>query len=350
MDYRLVTEILNAGFRNHNYQVNPKTPTGKVGKNNKKQREFRLQLINKHIEVNKNIVDLAEPLLKKLFADAQNLKFNPVSPNSSKFPSYSFTLDNQEYDIVIARGANKGENFEVIATKNLANAFQTQPGTTEFHQLIHELNAANGEFAGLEIVRVEQRRGSTKKTGIPLEKLNEVIGDIILIDQNGGKWYISLKDVNGITFSTFPGGATLFDKTSGILNPSSEGAKFLETFGVDLAAVQAGFNERRFNTPNTIKPKNKNPNDRALKILFERAWGMNYFYVRRKTNGWEVFWIDKRKLDQLTSNIKIESIRYPSKKTKSIMILCSNQYKKYRVEMRNSAGGEYPNDIKFSLR
>ena len=27
-----------------------------------------------------------------------------------------------------------------------------------------------------------------------------------------------------------------------------------------------------------------------------------------------------------------------------------DQYKKYRVEVRNSAGGEYPNDIKFSLR
>ena len=77
---------------------------------------------------------------------------------------------------------------------------------------------------------------------------------------------------------------------------------------------------------------------------------MNYFYVKKERNGWQVFWIDRATLKQLTNNLKVTQIRYPSIKSKQISILLENKYKKYIVEVRNSKAGEYPNDTKFRIR
>lgn len=354
MDYKVVGMALTEAVKAYNFQVAPKSPAGKPGKNNKQQREFRLQLINKHNDTSDKLKDDLKSILNKAFGGAiSKVTFNPVSPNSSKYSSYSFELGNQQYDVIIARGANKGENFEVVTTNSLASAFHTRGGSSEFHKLIDQLNDAHPGFEQVEISKVEQRKGSTRKAGVPLEKLGEIIGDIILTDENGKKWFVSLKDVNGATFSAFGGAASLFD-AQGNLQPQSEGAKFLQAFGVNLAQVQAGFDERRGNLTNAHQrkpiPGPIAPNQAKIKEIFEIAWGMNYFYVRKKTLGWEVFWIDRAKLTKLTSNIRIESITYPSKKTKSIMILCSNNEKRYKIEMRNSAGREYPNDIKFGVR
>ena len=83
--------------------------------------------------------------------------------------------------------------------------------------------------------------------------------------------------------------------------------------------------------------------------MFERAWGMNYFYVRRQLVGWKVFWLDRKKLDSLTSGIRITSIKYPNKKSKQISIFAETRVQKYLVEIRNSKAGEYPNDIKIKV-
>lgn len=354
MDYKVVGMALTEAVKAYNFQVSPKALAGKPGKNNKQQREFRLQLINKHNDTSERLQADLKTILNKTFGGViSKVTFNPVSPNSSKFCSYSFDLGNQQYDVIIARGANKGENFEVVTTNNLASAFHTRGGSSEFHQLIDQLNEAHEGFEQVEITKVEQRKGSTRKAGVPLEKLGEIIGDIILTDENNKKWFVSLKDVNGATFSAFGGAASLFD-SHGNLQPRSEGAKFLQAFGVNLAQVQSGFDERRGTTANSHQrepiPGPNAANNAKIKQIFEIAWGMNYFYVRKTRSGWEVFWIDKAKLTKLTSNIHIESITYPSKKTKSITILCSNAEKKYKIEVRNSAGREYPNDIKFGVR
>ena len=91
-------------------------------------------------------------------------------------------------------------------------------------------------------------------------------------------------------------------------------------------------------------------NAREIEKIFNRAWGMNYFYVRRMTTGWKVFWLGKTKLDKLSQNIRIDDIRYPSKKSKQITILCSNRVENYIIELRNSKAGEYPNDTKFKVK
>lgn len=347
MDYKLIGAILNSCLKSYNFQVSPKSPAGKPGKNIKSMREYRLQLINKTNDTSELLKKNIVSVIKDNFPVASNIELVSISPNSSKFSSVQFKIESTIIDAVIAKGANKGENFEVATTNALAGAFKVRGSNKEFEELIRLLGEANKDFANLEISSVKQRTGSTRKTGIPIERLGEVIGDIILTDENRKNWYVSLKDVNGSTFSAYPGAATLIKNHTVDFN--SEAAEFLKTFGVDLAAVQYGYNERRNIKNPPYTPSKPVPNPQKIKKIFEQAWGMNYFYVRKKASGWQVFWIDRKMLDELTSNIKIEKITYPSKKTKSINIFCYNNKKKYLIEMRNSSGGEYPNDIKFKV-
>ncbi len=345
--YKKIADWINSEAKRYNFQVAPALPIGKPGKVHKNQREYRLQLIDKHRDTSGEF----KQGLNKILHSSNNIrdiKFNEISPNSSKFSSYSFHWDNIFIDFVIAKGANKGENFETHTVNKLAEAFSVRKGSHEYSDLIHHLNHANKNFAEVEIDDVKQRTGSTKKEGIPIDQLGSIIGDIVLTDTSGEKWYISLKDINGDTFSSYSGAATIFN-SSGDLQPNSPGSKFLEAFGVNLNLVQKGFDERKNvkKLRKQIPLKKESPTE--LKNIFERAWGMNYFYVRKERNGWKVFWLDREKLNKLTSNIKVTEIKYPTKSSKQITIFCGNSYQKYKVEIRNSKSGEYPNDIKFKV-
>jgi hypothetical protein len=308
-----------------------------------------MQLIN----TSNDTSDTYKKELTKLIAadkSFKNIKFNEISPNSSKYSSVSFSADGRNYDVVISKGANKGENFEKRVVSDLQRVFSRSEVNLSYETLIEQLTNANPKFVANEIKSVKQRTGSTKKAGVPIEKLGEIIGDIVLTDSSNNNWFISLKDINGDTFSSYDGASTLFS-ADGDLDRASPGASFLNTFGVNLNKVQESFDERN----NKKKARQKLPvykqNNPIIKSIFRRAWGMNYFYVRKtSTSQWKTFWLSKERLDQLTSNIKVTEVRYPNKSSKQITIVCNNAYADYIIEIRNSKGGEYPNDIKFRVR
>ncbi len=344
--YAEIAAFLNDIGKTKNYAVASTSRNGKVGKNEKSMREYRLQLIVKTNDTSEAFI----PHLKtKLDAskEVSSLKYNVISPNSSKYPSYSFIYKGVKVDAVVARGANKGENFETQTVSHLGKYFLGSSDAA-FAKLVKQMEEAYPPFANVEIVKVQQRTGSTRKTGIRVEDLNAVIGDIVLTDTTAHKWYISLKDTNGAVVSAWPGGGSIFN-TKGDVIEDSEGSQFLLTFGLDLNTVQQGFDSR-----NGIKTK-RDPlkigkaDSAKIGSIFERVWGMNYFYVRKQSGGWKVFWIDRAKLNDLTKNVKITRIDYPGLTSKSIRIHCENSYQKYLIEVRNSKGGEYPNDIKFKV-
>jgi hypothetical protein len=344
--YTKVGSVLNAIGHDVNYHIAPATIKGKPGKNVKTMREYRFQLIDKKNDTSQRLIAKLKNELEQS-ESVKKLKFNQISPNSSKFPSYSFEIDGKMIDVVIARGANKGENFEVHTVKNLGDYFKTR-NDDDFGKLVAMMNEANQDFASVEVVKVKQRTGSTKKEGVAIEKLGAIIGDIVLTDASNHEWFISLKDVNGNTFSSYSGASSLFD-AKGTLQPKSAGADFLRAFGVDLNLVQKGFDERR--NLNVLRETHKvtGTDQGELKKIFERAWGMNYFYVRKQPSGWKVFWLDRKKLDSMTSMIRVTSVKYPSTKSKQISIFAEAKGQKYLIEVRNSKAGEYPNDIKFKV-
>lgn len=340
-------EYLTDELRSKNYEVAPRLPKGKPGSNDKSFREYRLQLINKNSDTSAQAIAHLRTILIAA-NDFEQVKYNDVSPNSSKFPSFSFVFDKQKFDVIIARGANNGEKFELRTVKNLDQFFKTR-SAPEMRDVVVAMNEAHEPFADREIVKVTQRTGRTQKAGIPIERLGEIIGDIVLTDSTGDKWFVSLKDVNGNTFSSYSGAASLFD-SRGNIQPKSEGAKYLEAFGVDLNKVQAGFDERA----GIKKPRKQIPVKRANQVemekIFQRGWGMNYFYVRRQLNGWKIFWLGRAKLNKLCRGMRVDEIRYPGPKSKQITIKCSNSEEEYIIELRNSKRGEYPNDTKMKLR
>lgn len=348
-DFKSFGEWLNKVLLPFNYHVAPTVPSGKPGKVVKSMREYRLQLIDKHNDTSQKLIDELDKILKDKSNGFSSIEFNQISPNSSKFPSYSFILNNQKIDLVIARGANRGENFETMTIANLSKVFSLSNGDAKYADLISKLNSENEEFSKVEIKSVKQRTGSTKKEGVAIERLGAIIGDIVLTDSTNKDWFISLKDVNGNTFSSYSGASSLFD-SQGTIQPNSAGAEFLEAFGVDLNKVQIGFDERnsKKHLRKSLPVKKANPT--KIKAIFERAWGMNYFYVRRTPTSWKVFWLDRAKLNKLTSNIIVTEIRYPSKSSKQITILCKNSEEEYLIELRNSKAGEYPNDIKIKTK
>jgi len=360
-EYKKLGNFFNQILESYNYQVAPKQLEGKPGKKVKSVREYRLQLIDKNKNTSEKVVSDLGALLKSASKDISNIEYNAISPNSSKFPSYGFTFEGQKFDLIIGRGANKGNIFEMNTISGLARAFSMRKESSEYADLIQKLNDSNDDFAKVGIVSVVERTGSTRKEGIPIENLGAIIGDIKLTDTTGNHWYISLKDIDGDTFSAYSGAASLFN-AKGDLQENSAGAEFLNAFGVDLNEMQAGFdlrNKKKVLRKHIVVEK---ADKTKIKKIFERAWGMNYFYVRetneplgllpysRKGPGWKVFWIDRANLNKLASNITVTNIRYPTLKSKQITIFCENTYQKYVIELRNSSSGEYPNDIKFKVK
>lgn len=346
-EYKQIAEALSAMTKQYNYQIAPKQPNGGTPTDKRYSREYRLQLINTQNDTSELVLGRLPADLKKVSA-LSNVKINSLSPNSSKFPSIEFVWGDEKIDVVIARGANKGENFEKTIVGDLAKYFGSGIKEEKMVALIEQLNEANSDFAKVEITSAIQRTGSTKKENVKIEDLGAIIGDIVLTDTTNKKWYISLKDINGYTFSSYSGAASLFN-ASGELQSKSPGADFLNSFGVDLNKVQAGFDERNGIKAIRAKLPVKRPNDAELKKIFERAWGMNYFYVKKESFGWKVFWIDRKMLNRLT-DITVKEVKYPSKASKQISILCSSPEYDYLVEIRNSKGGEYPNDTKFRVK
>ena len=359
--YKKLGNFFNQILEPYNYQVASGNLAGRPGKTVKSVREYRLQLIDKNKNTSEKLISDLGTILKSASKDISAVTYNQISPNSSKFPSYSFTFDGQKFDLVIGRGANEGEKFELNTVTGLATAFSMRKKSSDYADLIQKLNESNDDFAKVEIKSVTQRKGSTRKEGIPIENLGAIIGDIKLTDATGNDWYISLKDIDGDTFSAYSGAASLFN-AKGDLQEDSAGAEFLNAFGVDLNQVQAGFDLRNKKKTPRIEIKPKIASLIKIKKIFERAWGMNYFYVRktneplgllpysRKEPGWKVFWIDRANLNKLASNIKVTNIKYPTLKSKQITIFCENTYQKYVIELRNSSRGEYPNDIKFKVK
>lgn len=341
-----VSTYLNDVCKSFNFKVADTMPTGKPAKVTPNTREFRIQLINKNNDTSSHMKKELPQLLASN-KDISNIKFHELSENSSKYSSVSFTISGQRIDVVIAKGANKGETFEVNTVKQLHRAFHTN-SNDEYADLIKHMIQQNPAFAKNEITSVKQRTGSTKKENVPIEQLGAIIGDIVLKDSSGKDWFISLKDVNGDTFSSYSGAASLFNN-DGDLQENSEGSKFVASFGADLNEIQAGFDLR--NKKKKLRKPYKATKADSAKIaeIFKRAWGMNYFYVRKQRTGWKVFWLDSAKLNKLVSGIKVSDIKYPTAQSKQITISCYNSYAKYKIEIRNSKGGEYPNDIKFKI-
>lgn len=332
----MMGEALDSSLAPFNYRIASWQSTGKNGLSN--TRVYRARAADPSLPA--QLPDV-RAIIEELGGTA--VTHHNISPHSSKYPSWEFSHSGNRFDLILSHGANRGVTFERLVASELIDAV----GTAQQNDLIEGLQQSHPAFRWNNIHTVIPCGAVTKKRGVPIEGLGRVIGDVQL-NGDSESWFVSLKDVNGSTFSSFPGAATLFD-AQGTLDPNSSGANFLRAFGADLNLIQDCYDVRNcIYTLRDEHPKS-GPNHDALKYIFERAWGMNYFYARKLVAGWNVFWVNRQRLDELTSNLHVDEITYPTATSKSIVVKCSNSHQKYQIEVRNSSGGEYPNDIKFKV-
>lgn len=284
----------------------------------------------------------------------KDVTFCQASTVAPKFPSYTFTLDGVFHEVVICEN-NRGASFEDLVFDSL-NSYVAVDGQygdpiyPEIEDLIERMQESSCPYFHWSEVKGVSRGGSNiPKANLELGDLGKAMGDIVLHGHGDDRWFISLKGIDGGVISAKGDAVSLFDE-EGTLIPNSRGSAFLMAYGADLGAVQAGFDLR--NGISKDRPVYHVPpaNSDIIKTHFQQAWGINYFYARKKMLGWLTFWLDHAKLESLTSNIVVERIVYPSRTNKSINIDVSNAEQRYIIEIRNSKGGEYPNDIKFKVR
>lgn len=242
--------------------------------------------------------------------------------------------------------SNRGLGFEKAVVAGIVAAHANPDSmAVEVADLIHNLKRSHSGFSW-ETVHGTTAGKVKRKGSNSLEDIGRGVADIVL--HNSRDWGVSIKDVDGGHFNQF-GIANLFDKT-GTLNTRSKGVSYLNAFGVDLNRVQAGYDVR--NNIDIARPQHyvPSPNSTIIRNILQRAWGVNYFYARKQHLGWLTFWLDRDKLERMTSNLVVEEIGYPTEKSKSITIKIGNQHQKYLLEVRHAHKGEYPTEIKCKLR
>lgn len=338
-----VAGVINDTLSHFKYSINVKSPIGKPATHNKNIREFRVcpVEIDAKLCVNTSI----EILSSRGFV---NVQYNRQSCCSSKYPSLSFSYSNTVFETVITKGKNRGERFEQQTLDMLTQVISNTHNAPLYNNLLASLEKSHTDFNTSDIVSISGRSGSTRR-GNDITQSASIIGDIIIRDSSERDWFISLKDINGSSFATYPGGHTLFSNDELVYN--SPASNFLYSFGADLNLVQRGFDIR--NNITKIRTRHTVPqqaNNDFVRNVFQRAWGINYFYARRKSDvNWETFWLCENTHQQLT-DVTVDRIKYPDINTKSITIYCSSSFKKYVIEVRNSRGGEYPCNITFKIR
>lgn len=318
------------------YRVLPSLEFGRPSSYNSSIREIRIVPTQ-----NSTIIELEN------FCKSKTLCITSIEKNSkcsSKFSSCIVQYQTDLFELVLCYGANKGETFEKRTISELKTYIETGCDLGKYSELFTQLETCNPTFSKTNIQTITPRVGSTYKQNVELSTLSSVISDFYLLDSET-KWGVSLKDKNGQTISALPHASTLF--VDGTFNPTSKLLPFLYTFGVDPYMVQKGFNER--NKTESLIHVDKPSVLLSISDIFMRVWGYNYFYVMNKTVGWKTMWICLDQLKELTNNISVSQVTYPNENSKQISIYCDNGSYFYKIDIRNSKGGEYPNDIKVKL-
>jgi hypothetical protein len=301
--------------------------------------------------------------LEKLLKSAKGKKLgisdvqvNDRSPNSGKFSSVSCKLMDGEYDIVIAAGANKGEDFEKSLLVTLDNHVQGIETSELAEKALQALQGVDPVFRTKNIKSVVARSGSTKRSGdMSPEETGKIIADIIFVMKNGDKKYVSLKNENGATVAQF-GLAGAFNKDLTVDTSSTEWKTLLAPFQLDPKKIHIGLLAARdqtevpFEEIETLSRKVKTGS--PISTLMQKMWGSGYYYLREKKGGFTAMKIDSDYINNsVLKDLTITEIRYPSSARKQISIYLHSDAMKFKLEVRNPKGkGDVrPSQIQLSV-
>lgn len=337
--------------------------------NSEENKEFGFTPMSKSSRVanpNKIPNEQFEALLQKLYPDA-NIKVIPpktginVKPyGSNKFPMYSFETEYGLVGIILASGANKGEQYEKDFVEKLKqNAGKNEEDITdkEVLQLLEylEINPVNLKPEDIEGTgKIDTKRQPSLEEP---EDIGTKIADII-IKNDGQEYKISLKDpkgdyvYNGGTLKFIKQGQennVYFDEEAFVKDDSLT-KKIVEITGVNPEKIANGLENyiKKEGTPSQWEPINDYDGQKIINFL-RSSYGYGYYYVRQIKPG-ELYIKDintKEDIDQLIGEITEVKVKYPSISSKSCEIRVTTNSPEggevvYQIDIRNASGGIIP--------
>jgi len=278
------------------------------------------------------------------------------SVHSSKFSSLSGVWRGVSFDIVVAMGGNRGERLEQELVRQLCALVHAQQTCTAAERALAALSSVDSSIQTHAIAAVIPRTGSTKRSiTVDLEHTGKIIADFSLIMRDGSERLISLKARNGATLANFGCGDTFTTHGTGVAvnTHSLVWQDFLGPLGLCPERIRQGLDDyvRQQESPALVTDTLPQA-DHRVHAMVERFWGLNYYYLREGSArvGWQAARIDRNFMSEIAlKNLKITEIRYPNKNRKQASIFLQSDFKRYKMDIRNSKGGLIPTDIKFAL-
>lgn len=287
----------------------------------------------------------------------------PESP-SGKFPSYVVKDDSDnEYVITVAGGAfsNEGMNYEREVFDEIKKYFDEDTEKPEFIEKLEK--ALDVEFSGYDPTKTFSGRVQRPLSDKGPQNKGEEIADFTLEDEDGKKYYISLKDIGGKTVGNAgagglfkvkgPGREVEFDKER-----DSVGKKLMDAADVDIDLVVDGLNDYINKTPSVEGlEKTVNKTDEAdkdkIKDFLMSAFDYGYIYVKRKNASGDLEIIDLEDKDELSDfigDIQEIELKYPyyqdeKRSRKNVSIVITTEEGRYSFDIRNASGGIIPKQI-----
>jgi hypothetical protein len=285
---------------------------------------------------------------------------NKVSPNSGKYSSLSFKKDGELVDLIVAKGANKGEAFEKELLADLQRFHMEGVSTGMVDDLMLQMQKVDPDFKVKNIERISSggHAGARARFHLPPDQHGKIIADIVIEMNDGTERYLSVKNINGKTLANITSGVRAsFDDTTFKMDGNTEFSKVLKSLGVDLTKVSKGLTAYSQRKHVLFDPKPEvsvkvTKGSSAWKFI-EKAWGYNYFYVRQQGEGFKILNIDKTKLHgDLIKGLEVTRIYYPYKESKQLTVHISSAGAEYALEVRNphGPGSIVPTDAKLALK
>lgn len=274
---------------------------------------------------------------------------------SSKFPTY-VVKDEQgvEHYLVLGGGTagNKGMTLERTLVDTLRNNLQNQqqvPFYVQFKQAVGPVNFVEVQDGFKQAVR-------RQLTGVP-QNAGKIIADIILLDDKGNEYYISLKDKNGKTISN----NTL--KQMFTLQRDRVTVKEVPLIDPLLNAVKLDKNKIAELVEKYIKKEpsgQKEPeavtdfDEQTIKQYLASAFDYGYYYVRNlgKDRYEVVSLLTIEDVYNMIGDIKQVAVKYPfyagesmQQKRKHASIIVYTDKHIFSFDLRNASAGIIPQQI-----
>jgi hypothetical protein len=274
---------------------------------------------------------------------------------STKFPTY-VVKDEQgvEHYLVLGGGVagNKGMTLERTLVDTLRNNLQSQervPFYIQFKQVVGPVNFVEVQDGFKQVVR-------RQLTGTP-QNAGKIIADIILIDDKGKEFYISLKDKNGKTISNNTlkqmftlQGDKIIVKDVPLIDPLLTATKLDKNKIADLVEKYikkelSGQKELELVT---------DFDEQIIKQYLASAFDYGYYYVRNlgKERYEIVSLLTVDDVYNMIGSIKQVAVKYPfyagggmQQKRKHASIIVYTDKHTFSFDLRNASAGVIPQQI-----